>query len=304
MTYYYSKEANAEAKKAVHIADGQHREISVKWNEQLRNYEMDVEELVSTIKEDKKKGLVPTYIYTSLGNQSTCAVDNIQEICQIANENKIWCHVDASILGNTLLLEERRQYLKGLDKANSIVIEGQRGLPVGLDSAFFWVDETKYVFKSLNEEFVLYVQFYEDNQAEMTNYHFGTARATKSIRLWMVFQCYGIEGLRQLLRKQIQYGKIMEEKLLNTEKFELFCSANFSTVTFRLKNMNNKKQSDFVKQVNIEGDIFIAEGKLKADTNNKEEIAYCRIMINDLYITEERVDEIVRVLENNYNNLI
>lgn len=297
--YYYSKENSAILNKAVHIAGGIKREINAIFNKEKQNYEIDVQELIKTIENDKKEGLIPTFVSVSMGNHSTVAVDDIESISSYTSQNKIWCHVDASILGNTLLLKQNSFLLKGLDKANSIVVEGQKGLPVGIDSSFYWVDEAKYVFKALNEDFVLYVQFFKDNQAEMTNYHFGTARATKSLRIWMVIKSYGLNGLRALLQKQIDYAQLIESKLCtNNNNFNSFCKSVFGTVCFRINGFNDTQQKEFVQYVNDNGKLFITCDKIHSLDSNNE---FCKLVINDLYIDEKRVDEIVAILNQSYN---
>lgn len=297
-TYYYSTEANKGASKSTYIANGIARIIPVVWNDKIKNYEMDTVNLKKTIEEDVKAGYIPTLVYASLGNHNTTAIDPIDEISSLCNQHKIWCHIDASVLGNTLLLPEKKYLLKGVDKANSIVIEGNRGLPVGLDSAFFWVDEVKYVFKALNEDFVLYVQFFKDNQAEMTNYHFGTARATKSIRLWMVIKSYGIEGFKQLLNKQLKFGKLFEEKIEKESSiFKILCNTQFNSVIFTLKNESNEDLEKFLEAVNSTQKLLISSGKV---TVNGKTTSYAKLCLNDVYITEERVDEVVSILKSCY----
>lgn len=299
-TYYFSKESNPSIKKAVYIGGGICREINSIRTKDGSNFEIDFEQLKSMISQDTKEGLIPTFVCASLGNYSTIAVDNIPEISKFTKENKIWCHIDASILGNTLLLEDYRHYLSGLESANSIVIEGQKALPVGLDSAFYWVDEAKYVFKALNEDFVLYVQFFKDNQAEMTNYHFGTARATKSLRLWMVLKSYGMDGLRNLVRKQIDFSKKLEEKIIKNSNFEVFCKSRFGAVLFRLKGKSDKEVVEFVERVNKDGKLYIAYDKVNSLEKNNH---FCKLVINDLYINDQRVDEIAGILNRVYNSI-
>ena len=300
--YYYSSQANSSHSKATYIANAKAREIPVVWNSDKRNYEMDFKVLKNKIEEDIKNNLYPTLVFASIGNYSTCAYDNIENIASLCKSNGIWMHVDASILGTKLLLEDSKsKYLKGLDKCNSIVIEGNKSLPFGLDSAFFWVDEAKYVFKALNEDFVLYVQFFKDNQAEMTNYHFGTARATKSIRLWMVIKSFGIEGLKNILRKQVNNLKLLELKLKNEEnynKFKVLTMPLLNILTFTLRNKSNSELKKFVEYVNKEGKILISSGSVNTTSEN---LRFIKICLNDIYINEKKINNIVSILSMSYN---
>lgn len=296
MVYYFSSECNRGGRKSGYIANGVLREVDVVYNKSTCNYEMDYGKLEDLIRKDIENGLVPCMIYSSLGTVSTSGYDNIEELSRIALSYNIWHHVDASILGNALLLKEN-PYIKGLDKVNSIVIDGNKALPFGLDSSFFYVDEAKYVFKALNEDFVLYVQFFQNNQSEMTNYHFGTARATKSIRLWMVIKAFGIEGLRQILRKHLSLCVVMEKYISESKEFEVFTKPNLNMITFRLRSKGNEDVEDYVDYVNSTGKMLISKGVVVLNKEKeKKEIVYGRICFNDIYMNESSIKEIFELM--------
>jgi aromatic-L-amino-acid decarboxylase len=72
-------------------------------NEQLRkipvndNYEIDIEVLKAKIKEDKNNGFIPFCIIGNAGTVNTGAIDPLNELLQIARNEKIWFHIDGAL---------------------------------------------------------------------------------------------------------------------------------------------------------------------------------------------------------------
>lgn len=50
----------------------------------------------------------------TLGTTSCCSYDNLEEIGEICQREKLWFHVDGAYAGSALLCEEYRYIMKGL----------------------------------------------------------------------------------------------------------------------------------------------------------------------------------------------
>lgn len=67
-----------------------------------QSFALDKETLSMAIKEDERAGLIPFFVCINVGTTSSCAVDPIAELADVANEReemKIWTHVDAAYAG-------------------------------------------------------------------------------------------------------------------------------------------------------------------------------------------------------------
>lgn len=289
--YYHSSHSNSYINKAIKIAGGINREIEVILKN--GNYEMNCEKLENQIIKDINEGYVPCFINSNFGTTKTCGSDDMIRIGEISKKYNLWNHVDASMLGNSLILNKDASKLLS-NYSHSIVIDSSRTLPFGLDSAMFWVYDPKYIFKSLNEEFVLYVQIFEKNQAEMINYSYGTARLTKSFRIYLVLKCFGLSGLRRVLENNIKMGKLLIEKL-EKGKFQSLFSYEIGIICLRIKDKCNNSVKKFVDLVNNDGKLSLLEDSLIIDS---KETNFVKICLNDLYINEKRVEEISEMLHN------
>ena len=91
-------------------------------------HRMDDSVLDEMVMADRSHGLQPWLIVASAGTTDTGAVDPMLKIGAIAREHELWFHVDAAYGGFFVLCEDGREALKGLDQADSIVMDPHKGL--------------------------------------------------------------------------------------------------------------------------------------------------------------------------------
>lgn len=72
--------------------------------------------LLSAIKKDKERGLIPCCVVATLGTTGTCAFDNLQEMGEICHKEGVWLHVDAAYAGAAFACPEYRYLMKGETK--------------------------------------------------------------------------------------------------------------------------------------------------------------------------------------------
>ena len=91
-------------------------------------------ELAEKVAADKADGLNPVMVIASAGTTDVGAIDPLPEIGAIAKENGLWYHIDAAYGGFFILTDEGKKKLRGIELADSVVIDPHKGLflPYGL----------------------------------------------------------------------------------------------------------------------------------------------------------------------------
>ncbi|XP_077995382.1 uncharacterized protein LOC144448907 isoform X2 [Glandiceps talaboti] len=92
------------------------------------NFRMKVDKLRTLIHDDKKAGLLPFMIVGTLGTTDVGSIDPIDQIADVAEEYNLWFHVDAAYGGFFVLVDEYKPYFKGVNRADSIIIDPHKGL--------------------------------------------------------------------------------------------------------------------------------------------------------------------------------
>jgi aromatic-L-amino-acid decarboxylase len=67
------------------------------------------------MEEDRKNGLLPFFVSTTVGTTSCCSADNIKDIGPICDEFDVWLHVDAAYAGSSMICPELRHLFDGIE---------------------------------------------------------------------------------------------------------------------------------------------------------------------------------------------
>ncbi len=84
--------------------------------------------LAAMAEADRRDGFEPFLIAASAGTTNTGAVDPLPELADLAARLGLWLHVDAAYGGFFLLTEAGRRSMRGIERADSIVLDPHKGL--------------------------------------------------------------------------------------------------------------------------------------------------------------------------------
>lgn len=234
-----------------------------------KNYCMIPFELEKAIKEDKAKGYMPFCVVATIGTTSTTSVDPVDEIATICEREKVWLHVDGAHAGVTGMLPEMRKHFKGLERADSFVLNPHKWLFVPMDFSILYIrkpDVLKQAFSLVPE----YLKTSVDNVAiNYMDYGIQLGRRFRAIKFWFVLRYFGVEGLQARLREHIRLGQLFAKWIDESEIFKRLAPTPFSTICFRAvphgwndEEKLNELNEKLMNAVNATGKIFITHTKL------------------------------------------
>ncbi|KAJ8568829.1 hypothetical protein K7X08_032460 [Anisodus acutangulus] len=187
------------------------------------------------IEDDVAAGLVPLFLCATIGTTSTTAIDPISQLAEAANEFDIWLHVDAAYGGSACICPEFRQYLNGIERANSLSLSPHKWLLSYLDCCCMWVREPNVLTKALstNPEYLKNKRSEYDSVVDYKDWQVGTGRKFKSIRLWLVMRSYGVANLQSHIRSDVRMAIMFEQFVKSDPTFDIVVPRRFSLVCFR-----------------------------------------------------------------------
>ena len=106
-------------------------------------FRMVPEALAKAIETDRAAGLEPWLVIASAGTTDTGAVDPLDRIGAIAEQERCWFHVDAAYGGFFLLTEHGRAAFNGIERSDSIVLDPHKGLFLPYGSGIVLVRDPK-----------------------------------------------------------------------------------------------------------------------------------------------------------------
>ena len=264
-TVYASEQIHSSIDKAVKIAG-----FGI---ESLRKIEVDEayalipEKLQEQIEMDIQAGFTPLCVVSAIGTTSTTAIDPIDEIGDICQKHNIWHHVDAAYAGTALILPEMRWMSEGIEKADSFVFNPHKWMFTNFDCTAYFVKDPV----SLVNTFTITPDYLKTSvDGEVKNFRdwgIPLGRRFRALKLWFVIREFGVDGIREKIRKHITLGQWLAGEIHRHPDFELLAPVPLNTVCFRyikgeasqLDSLNEK----IMNQINQSGKLFFTQTKLK-----------------------------------------
>ncbi|GIM15937.1 hypothetical protein Vretimale_18591 [Volvox reticuliferus] len=195
------------------------------------NWELRPEVLQAAISADLSEGLIPCFVMATIGTTSSCAVDPVGRLAEVATSNDCWLHVDAAYAGSAAILPEQRViHFRGLDQVDSYSFNPHKWLLTTFDCCALWVADSG----PLKEALSLTPVFLRatGNALDYKDWQIPLGRRFRSLKLYFVLRMYGSEKLRSYLRHHIALAQVFAAAVDSDPRFELAAPQRFGLVCF------------------------------------------------------------------------
>jgi len=266
-TVYCSAETHSSIEKDVKIVGlGQ---------ESLRKIEVDdrfamiPEALETAIRKDLENGFTPLCVVAALGTTSSTAVDPIRRIGEICRKYDIWYHVDAAYSGTALLLPEMRWMSDGVELADSFVFNPHKWMFTNFDCSAYFVKDVSALVRT----FEILPEYLKTAEGDRVNNYrdwgIQLGRRFRALKLWFVIRSYGVEGLKEMIRRHIALAQELAGEIERTDDFELLAPIPVNLICFRYapsgvsdeKKMASLNQQ-LMERINDSGKLYLTHTRL------------------------------------------
>jgi aromatic-L-amino-acid decarboxylase len=206
-----SDQAHSSTHKAANIAGTRIRKISTRRQDAyaLRGADLrkKIEELIS-------QGLLPYYLTVSIGATSTCAVDDLAEIADVAKDYPdIWIHCDAAYAGAALVLPEYQHLSKQLAFLDSFDMNMHKWLLTNFDASCLYVRKRRDLTDTLGMTPAYLKNQFTDSGlvTDYRDWQIPLGRRFRALKIWFVMRTWGVEGLQEHIRHHIALGKLFAD---------------------------------------------------------------------------------------------
>ncbi|KAG9002953.1 hypothetical protein FRB90_011276 [Tulasnella sp. 427] len=203
-------------------------------------YGLRGETLRKAMEEDRAVGKIPFILIATVGTTSSCAIDNILEIEQVAKDHpELWIHIDAAYAGVALACPEFRElsHLDAINRcAHSICTNFHKWGLVNFESSGMWVRDRTLLTDALDvtPEFLRTKHGDEGTVIDYRNWQLPLGKRFRALKLWFVLRSYGVEGFRTHIRKGIKQAELFATRVRESGRFEIVTPPSFALVVFRV----------------------------------------------------------------------
>lgn len=238
LVVYASSQAHSSVERAALLASVRFHVLSPDDNLSVRG-----STLRKVIQEDRELGFIPMAMVATLGTTNSCAFDNLLEIGPVCEVEGIWLHIDAAYAGSAFICPEFRHYMEGIEYVTSFSLNPHKWLLVNVDCSVVWFRDRNDIEEAFKVN-PLYLK-HENQGGKVPDYRHWTiplGRRFRSLKLWFVFRCYGVNGLQNFIRKQVALAKEFEHYVKEDSRFEVVFPVVMGLVCFRYKGTNRENE--------------------------------------------------------------
>src|SRR6202167_2317975 len=165
-------------------------------------HRIDPDALKKAIGEDRRAGLTPFLVVGTAGAADTGAIDNLDELAGICQNERLWFHVDGAFGALAILAPDLAPRLKGIARADSLAFDFHKWGQVPYDAGFILVrdgvlhrstfaSEAAYLRKELRG--------LAAGAPWPCDYGPDLSRGFRALKTWFTLKVYGGEALGSLI---------------------------------------------------------------------------------------------------------
>ncbi|KAL2005071.1 hypothetical protein VTN00DRAFT_2921 [Thermoascus crustaceus] len=283
-----SDQAHSSTAKGALIAGTRYRSVPTRLED---NMELTGDALRTVLEECERDGLDPYYITLNMGTTNSCAVDRFSEILAVLKEKeswqRIWVHIDAAYAGAALVTEEyqsiAKEWAEGVD---SFDMNMHKWLLVNFDASCLFVRNRFDLTNALD----ITPSYLRNPYSEMgrvidyRNWQISLGRRFRALKIWFVMRSYGLNGMKDHIRKRIAFGDIFVDLVRSRQDlFEIITKPAFCLTVLRVRNpmaaengeltngagvpqpdeVANALTKEVAETINARGEIFLTSTVIK-----------------------------------------
>jgi len=228
---YLTAQTHHTFRKALHITglgDCIVRELAMD-----TGYRMCTQALSDAISADRARGLQPWFIAASAGTTDVGAVDPLEAIADIAEQQQLWFHVDAAYGGAFALCTEGKRKLRGLERSDSLILDPHKGffLPGGI--GVILVRDGANLFNAYHARGAYMQDMANDTERSPCDLSPELTRPYRALRFWLPFKVLGTAPFSAALEEKLLLAQYFHEQISAIEGIEAGPPPDLSIVTFR-----------------------------------------------------------------------
>ncbi|MBT8084368.1 MAG: amino acid decarboxylase [Woeseia sp.] len=236
LIYYTSSEAHSCIRKGIELlglGSQSLRTIPV-----LDDYSMDVSALRRAIASDRAAGRQPACIVATSGTVNTGASDSLCELADIAEQEKLWLHVDGAFGACVRLSSRFRELAAGLERADSVAFDLHKWLYVQYNCGAVLVrgdSPHKATFSVLPAYLRKLDRGLASGPVNFSEYGVQLSRSFHALRAWMALRSAGSQRYAEQIEQNIDQARYLSNLVDDHKELERLAPTAMNIVNFRYR---------------------------------------------------------------------
>ena len=216
---------------------------------------LDVHELETALKEDRKRGIVPIAVVGIAGTTNTGAIDPLEDLLEVGRRFGSWVHVDGAYGLPAAVDPEVEPKVRAVAEADSAIVDPHKWLATGIGVAATFVRQPGILQRAFAEGEAAYIDtsFATDSTAVTQFDSMGVNWADMGVELsapprgvhvWAVLREIGRDGFRDRVRRHRQFAQHVTRRAERHPRLEALTSPELSIACLRYRPNTQRDDLD------------------------------------------------------------
>lgn len=226
---------------------------------------MDLDALARGL--DELQG-APAIIVATAGEPNAGDFDPVDRIAELAEQHGAWLHVDGAFGLFARLSDRARHLVKGVERAQSVTVDGHKWLNVPYDCGFAFVQDPGLLVRTFRYTGA-YLPAPDDPRPTMGTIGPESSRRARSFAVWATLRAYGREGYRKLIEGHLDLAQRMARLVDDDPVLERLADVPLNIVCFRF-NPGGRSEDQLNVLNRRLGEAILEDGRFFAGATTYE----------------------------------
>ena len=199
-------------------------------------FKIDVRALREAITRDREEGWLPFCVIGNAGTVNTGAIDDLNALADLCEEEDLWFHVDGAIGGVVSLAPEHAGLVAGLERSDSVALDIHKWLHVPIEAGCAMVRDQKEHQRtfSLRPEYLEHAERgLSGGETWFSDYGVQLSRNFKALKVWMSLLEHGTRKYGRLIDQNIRQAYRLAELVEAAPDLTMCAPIELNIVCFR-----------------------------------------------------------------------
>ena len=231
---YATSQAHSSVEKGLRLAGIGTSQLRIVPHDDV--FAMRPDELARLVTADRAAGLTPFWVCATAGTTSSLAFDPIADIGQVAQQNKMWLHVDAAMSGIAALVPEYRWVHNGLEFADSYCTNPHKWMGVNFDCDLFYIADRAALLGALSilPEYLRSAAAESGAVIDYRDWQIPLGRRFRALKLWFTIRAGGVEDAVAMIRRHVALTKDLAAWVAVDDRFQIVTPHPLNLLCVRL----------------------------------------------------------------------
>jgi glutamate/tyrosine decarboxylase-like PLP-dependent enzyme len=202
-------------------------------------FQAEPEALKLAIRHDRENGYLPFCVVGAAGTTNTGAVDDLNALADICQQEGLWLHVDGAFGAWAVLADSTRDLVAGIGRADSLACDLHKWmyLPYEIGCVLVRCEEHQRLAFALEPAYLAHGDGDRGMTGRdvpwLTDYGFQYSRNFRALKAWMSLKAHGAAKFARLIQQNIDQAHYLAGLIEAVPELESMAPVSLNVVCFR-----------------------------------------------------------------------